>query len=253
MTTRKFVMRSNRKIDSESIKELNAIGKHTFPQNKKETTQLYNNVKTIIKNIIMEAIETNSCKPNDVLFIIDNGNSSDKKNPPYLNLKNGKEWSEERTLKQYLHKTSYNKGNIPRNVMSQTIRYSHSDPDIPDSEKITEIGDDDLFHPVIPNRLIVNNTPAEQYVILSRIFPDDKEFLANINNAVKNHNPNYFIEICLVQGDSSTIKVNGHHLNLTNEYYKLILREKSTTEQHNDTATVSTASTVSNSVIIYEV
>ena len=251
----------NLNLDPKSIRDLKDWAKK-IPRDTKsitKTTQLYNDYKNTFKNIIVEIIETGNCKPNDVLMVIDIG--SDKNTTiPYLNLKKSKkDWSEERTLKQYLYKTSYEKGNIPPNVMSQTIRYLHTDPNINETEQIKEINNNDLFHPVIPNKIIVENDP-EKYIILSKIFVDDKDFLANVNSAIKHHNPNYFIEIEFVQGDSSTIEINGQQLNLNNEYYKLILVENSISTEAN-TVNLTTYTTQANTtpensnktVIIYDV
>lgn len=187
-----------------------------------DVTQLYVAVKSILKSCIFEAIDTNYFHPNDTMLVIDLGDI-DHSNPPYLDITRGKQdsdgWSIERTIRQYIFGTSYAKGNIPKTIMCQTIKYTHTDDDV---NEINEIQNEQVFHPIIPDKIIFQKNP-EWYVQLSKIFPNDTNFLKEINNKLRRLNPNYYAKVVHIQGNEDTININEHPVKLSREYYKLVL------------------------------
>ena len=224
--------------------EPKAFSSVKFVKKNDEVTQMYNDFKQLVKTCIFEAIDNDQFHPDDTIIVIDLGSTEDS-NPPYINLSHGKSesdgWSQERTLRQYILKTSYTKGNIPKNVLCETIRYSHTDPDISESKQLKEISDSQIFHPVISEKIVFGEN---RYVIMSKILRDDTAFLKLLNDKVKRHNPNYYIESVYIQGDGSSITVNQHPVNLSHEYYKLVLREKKPHTEQIQSTSLETNSTV---------
>lgn len=197
---------------------------------KKEIETFYSVAKEKFLSIILDAIFKEEIKPNDNIIVISFNRRLDIFNSD-KNAING--WDFDRTLRQYILGTSKKWGNIPNFILSQTLRYYYTEKiNNPNFEFNTQINDEDIFVPVIPNQIIVNE--FGNFIEMSKIFPNDRSFINKLRSEIKTKFPNYDIKFINVIGNGSNIKVNGHILHLNNDFLKIKLVNNENNENNNN-------------------
>jgi hypothetical protein len=190
----------------------------------KNVLKLFVDVKDTFVSIISSSISLQRTLHDGMtLMVIALGKSNtDQVQTPKLDLSQGHTrtdgWTEERTLKQYIEGIIFKHSNLPNYVLTETLRYLHTDPKT-QTDPIKIIEQDTFFKPVLPDKLSWG--PA--YVQLHKIFQKDQGFLNRLNDEISKIHPGYCIKIVIVEPTHREVQCAGHSLKLRNRFLKLVI------------------------------
>jgi len=223
--------------DYKLSKEVMFQNENSYDSNFKEKIQLlYDDVKnTFISNLCEYVSYNPDLKPEDSLMVIALGtlgqDSISMQRIPILDFTHGltqkDSWTYDRTLQQYIKGIVYRKyvSNLPDFVLSETIRYQHTDPAI--TNPLVKIDEKTMFKPVIPDKLMFKQSTGlnkRPYVLLHNIFRNDRLFMEKLNKELAKINPLFSVEVIEIKPTNETITVEGHSLILRFSYLKLVVK-----------------------------